>query len=83
MAWTLFEEIKDQRCNAQNRRYIEISNCRFDTYKDLVMPHGKHMFKIASESSMVTMGAFPSWNMHHHIINMCHVVVYNFHVLIY
>ena len=35
---------KDKIYNAQNRRSIEISNRLFETYKNNVTPHGKHMF---------------------------------------
>ena len=36
-----------------------MANFIFDTYKNSVMTHGKHMFKIASEMAMSTMCAYP------------------------
>ena len=55
-----FEKLKDQSCNAQNRRSGETENHLFETYKNTVMPHGKHIFQIAFEMSMATMCAYPS-----------------------
>ena len=42
---SFFEKLKDQSCNAQNRRYGEMANHLFDTYKNTVMPHRKHMLR--------------------------------------
>ena len=56
---SVFEKIKGQICNAQNRRSGEMSNSIFETYKNMIMPHGKNMFKIASDMAMTTMCAYP------------------------
>ena len=41
----VFEKLKDKSCNAQNRRYVEMTNHLFDTYNFFVFPHVNHMFK--------------------------------------
>ena len=53
-----FEKLKHQILNVQNRRSGEIYNNIFETYKDHYIPHGKHMFKTASEMSMAKMCAY-------------------------
>ena len=53
-------KLKDQSCNAQNRRSGEMSNSLFDTYKSAFMPHGKNMFQTAYDMDMVTMCEYAS-----------------------
>ena len=55
MEWAFFEKLKDQSFNAQNISSGEMANHLFETYKNYVMPHGKHMFKTASDMAMATM----------------------------
>ena len=38
-----FKKLKDQSQNAQNRRSGKKSNCIYETYKDSVMPHERHI----------------------------------------
>ena len=43
-----------------NRRFGEMANCLFDTYKNSVMPHGKYMFQTASDMAMAKMCSYPT-----------------------
>ena len=56
----LFEKLKYQSCNTQNRRSYELENIIFDTYKNSVMPHGKNIVKTESDTNMATVCAYPS-----------------------
>ena len=60
IACGLFEELKGQSCNAQNRMSDEITNHVFDTYKNLVMTNGKHIFNTSSDMAMEKMCEYPS-----------------------
>ena len=53
------KKIKDQICNAQNRRSGEMMNNIFETYKNSVMPHGKHMLRIAYVMAISTICTYP------------------------
>ena len=53
-------KLKDQICNAQNRRSGEMANRLFETYTNTFMPHGKHMCKTSSDMDMATMCTYPS-----------------------
>ena len=52
--------LQDQSCNSQMRTFGEISNHVFETCKNYVMPHGKHMFKTSYDMAMATMCIYPS-----------------------
>ena len=56
---SFFGKLKDQSCNAQNRRSGEIVSCLFETYKNYVMPHGNHMFQTESDMARAKMCAHP------------------------
>ena len=80
MAWYFL--LKYQRCNAQKRRSVEISNCLFETYKIL-----SYLMVIICFKNTMTW----KWQqcvhvyhliMHNNIWNMCCIVVQNFHGLI-
>ena len=43
----------------KSRRSGEIANRIFETYKNSIMPQGKHMLKTASDMDMTTMCAYP------------------------
>ena len=58
----LLQKLKDQTCNAKNRRSGEMANPIFEIYKKYVMSHGKHMFKTQYDIDMATMCAYPSSN---------------------
>ena len=49
--------VKDQFCNKKNRRFSEIANNLFETYKNSVMPHEKHMFQTTYDMEMEKMCA--------------------------
>ena len=53
------KKLTDLSQNSQNIRYGEISNCLFDTYKHLVIPHGRYIFATVSDMDMATMCAYP------------------------
>ena len=55
----LFFKLKDQICNTQNKRSIEIANRIFETCKNYVIPQGKHMFKTSSDMDMASMCEYP------------------------
>ena len=44
MERSLFKKLKDLRQNAQNRRSGEKENRIYETYKNTVMPHGRHVY---------------------------------------
>ena len=44
----------------KNRRFDKMANRIFKTYKNSVMPHGKHIPKTSSGMTMATMCAYPS-----------------------
>ena len=56
----VFDKLKDQSCNAQNRRSGDMPTHLFDTCKNSVIPHGNHMFQKSSDMAMATMCAYPS-----------------------
>ena len=53
------KKIKDQSCNAQNRRSGEMANILFYKYKNHVIPHSNRMFKTPSDMDMTKMCAYP------------------------
>ena len=58
-----------------------MSNELFDTYENSVMPHGKNMFRIASDMAMGKYVHIHHQNMHYHIGNVFCIVVHNVQVL--
>ena len=52
---SLSEKIKDKSHNTRNRRSGEMVSIIFETYKNSVIPHGFHVYKIASNMTMDTM----------------------------
>ena len=51
--------MKDQSQNAQSRRSGEKENHIYTTYKNTVMPHGRHIYAKASDMENSTMCAYP------------------------
>ena len=45
-----FLKVKDQICNTQTRRSGGTANSLFNTYKNYVITHVKHMFQIESDT---------------------------------
>ena len=43
----------------KKRRSGEKSNCIYETYKNTVMPHGRHIYVKASDMAKATMCAYP------------------------
>ena len=59
MAWFLFKKLKDISQNSQNRRSGEQENCIYETYKNTVMPHGRHIYAKSYDMAKATMCANP------------------------
>ena len=54
-AGSVFEKLKDQSLNAQNRRSNEKENCIYETYKNTFMPHGRHIYAKTFDMENATM----------------------------
>ena len=52
--------INDLSQNAQNRRSGEKANYLFETYKNSVIPHGRHIYAKSSDMDMDTIFSYPS-----------------------
>ena len=61
LSWwdNLLKKFKDKSCNEKNRRPGEMANHVYVTYKNSVMPRGKHMFQTASDMAMEIMFSYP------------------------
>ena len=55
----VFEKLKYQRQNDQNIRSGEKQNRIYETYKNIVMLHGRHIYAKASDMAKTTMCAYP------------------------
>ena len=55
----VFEKFKDQIQNAQNRRSEGKANHIYETYKNTVMPYGRHIFAKAYDMAKTTMCSYP------------------------
>ena len=53
------KKLKDKIQNSQGRRYGEKSYHIYETYKNTVMPHGRHIYAKASDMSKATMCIYP------------------------
>ena len=53
------KKLKDKSQNAQSRRSGEKSHHIYTTYKNTVMPHGRHIYDKASDMANATMCAYP------------------------
>ena len=53
------KKLKDQFQNDQNRSSGEKAHHIYETYKNTVMPHGRHIYAKASEMANETMCAYP------------------------
>ena len=53
------KNIKYQSQNAQNRRSGEKENFIYVTYKNTVMPHGRHIYAKVSDMKKATMCTYP------------------------
>ena len=53
------KKLKDQSQNDQSRRYGEKTHHIYTTYKNTVMPHGRHIYAKASDMENTTMCAYP------------------------
>ena len=56
--WCL-KKLKNQSQNPQNRRSGEKANNIYETYKNTVMPHGRHIYTKAYDMEKATMCAYP------------------------
>ena len=62
LAWNVFEKLKAKIQNAQSRRSGEKSYHMFKTYKNTMMPHGRHIYAKASDISKDTMCTYPQYD---------------------
>ena len=53
------KKLKDKIQNAQNRRSSEKAHHIYTTYKNTVMPHGRHIYSKSHDTANVTMCAYP------------------------
>ena len=58
MARWLFKKTKDLSQNDQSRRSGGKENCIYETYKNTVMPHGRHIYAKAYDMENSTMCAY-------------------------
>ena len=49
------KKIKDQIQNSQSKSYGEKSHHIYETYKNTVMPHGRHIYAKSSDMEKATM----------------------------
>ena len=56
------KKLKDQSQNAQNRRSGEKTHHKYETYKNTVMPHGRHTYSKASDMEQATMCAYTQYD---------------------
>ena len=56
------KKLKNQIQNAQNRRSGEKSNRMYETYKNVVMPHGRHIYSKAYDMAKAKFCAYPQYN---------------------
>ena len=54
-----WKKIKYHSQNDQNRRSGEKENCIYETYKNTVMPHGRHIYTKAYDMAKAKMCAYP------------------------
>ena len=53
------EKLKDKSQHAQIIRSVEKSHHIYETYKNTVMPHGRHIYANASDIEKATMCTYP------------------------
>ena len=53
------KKLKDQSQNDQNRRSGGVSNCIYETYKNTVISHGRHIYPKESDMAKAKMCAYP------------------------
>ena len=68
----VIEKLKDQIKNSQNRRSREKENRIYKTYKNMVMPHGRHIYAKAHDTAKATMCAYPQSD---HVLTHCKCVM--------
>ena len=54
------KKLKDKIQNPQNRRAGEKANRVYETYKNTVMPHGRHIYSKSYYMAKATMCAYPN-----------------------
>ena len=59
LVWYVFEKLKDKSQNSQSRRSGEKSHHTYETYKNTVMPHGRHIYAKASDMTNAIMYTYP------------------------
>ena len=58
----IWKKINDKLHNYQNRRSGDKSHHIYETYKNIVMPHGSHIYAKASDTTNATMCTYPQYD---------------------
>ena len=69
----VFEKLKYQSQNSQNRRSGKKENYIYETYKNTVMPHGRHIYAKASDMKKATICVYPKSD---HALTHCKYVLW-------
>ena len=56
------KKLKDQIQNAQNIRSVEKSNFIYETYKNILIPHGRHIYDKAYGVAKSTVWPYPQYD---------------------
>ena len=70
---SVFEKLEDQILNTQNRSLVIKSNHIYETYKNILMPHGHYIYAKAYDMVKATMCAYTRYN---HVLSHCKCVMW-------
>ena len=75
LSWSdrYLKKLKDQSQNAQSRSSGEKAHHIYETYKNTVIPHGRHIYDKASDMENATMCTYPQSD---HALPHCKCVLY-------
>ena len=76
------KKLKDKSQHSQSRRSGEKAHHIYETYKNTVMPHGRHIYAKAYDMEILQYAHILSLIMHFHTGNVYFGAVLNFHVSI-
>ena len=73
LSWSdrYLKKLKDQSQNSQSRRSGEKAHHIYKTYKNTVMPYGRHIYAKASDMENATMCTYPHYDNALHTGNVC------------
>ena len=58
----MFEKLKDKIQNGQNRRSSEKAHQIYETYKNTVMPHGRHIYAKSCDMVKSAIFTYPQYD---------------------